>query len=147
MEKIKEWLSNANGWQRLWFVGSLIFILYSAVIWPVNNGGAMYYGDYFKIGPLEKNPECQVFFDKPFGQLAKPSYEHECYEVYAAREIYGDSIPGNFTAEKYLNRLREIHDNHIMEGRLFGLVGSLLITILVYGSGLVFAWIVKGFKK
>jgi hypothetical protein len=72
VNRFKEWLANANGWQRIWFVGSLLFILYSFVIWPVNNGGAMYYGDYFKLRPLEKNPECQVFFNKPFDQLVKP---------------------------------------------------------------------------
>lgn len=147
MKKIKEWLNSANGWQRLWFVCSLLFILYSAVIWPLNKGGVMSYRDYFVIESLEKNPECHVYFNKSFSQLVKPSYDHTCYDVYSAREIYGDSIPGEFTSEKYLDRLREIHNKHIMEGRLIGLVGSMVITILVYGAGWVFAWIIKGFKK
>jgi hypothetical protein len=34
-----------------------------------------------------------------------------------------------------------------MEGRLMGFIGSIIIVILVYGSGLVFGWIIKGFKK
>lgn len=147
MNKLKKWLAETNGWQRLWLVISFLFIIYSSVIWPVNTAGPMYYGSYYDLQKEEKNPKCINFINKPMGQLSRPNFGEDCYDIYSERSVYGDSIDGEFTAEKYLAHLREIRSRHIMEGRLIGLVGSLLLAGIAYGLGLILAWIIQGFKK
>jgi hypothetical protein len=34
-KSLKQWLVAANGWQRIWFVGTVVCLIYFVVVFPI----------------------------------------------------------------------------------------------------------------
>lgn len=153
MGKLRDWLSNSNGWQRLWLVLSLLGFLYAAGIEPFLAWGRTSQYSYEKVWKVERqlrNPDCKDYAEKPFSTLREPvrsiDDEDGCWHLYSYRKNYKpETLP--LTAEALydeLNRSRWVYiaGNSIALG-LF----ALLLSFFVYWAGVIVAWIGRGFKK
>lgn len=148
MSKLKNWLRTSNGWKRLWFVIlilSLLFSIFEGIVqtnlgWTGNNLYATsIYEDY-------KNPKCEPYINKPLNQLTEPEYDSGCWYIYTHRKYLKEDI------YPYTEKMYKSGENWsylvdlltwISIYSLISLIGSLLL----YGLGLIFNWIVIGFKN
>jgi hypothetical protein len=149
-KSLKQWLIAANGWQRIWFVCSLITILYYAIIYPIqesNKGSSFRYQMLWAAEREMKNPLCGTYMQGDFGTLIEPKYSEDgstCYNIFVHRKYLegNKSITESSFNENFKKEERERWLMHIG----IGLLISTMFSALLYGLGVIVAWIIKGFK-
>lgn len=149
-KSLKQWLIAANGWQRIWFVCSLLTILYYVIIYPIqesNKGSSFRYQMLWAAEREMKNPLCGTYMRGDFATLIEPKYSEDgstCYNIFVHRKYLegNKSITESSYNEDFKKEERERWLTHIG----IGLLISTLFSALLYGLGVVVAWIIKGFK-
>lgn len=150
-KSLKQWLVDANGWQRIWFVSSVVCLLYFVVMWPLtqaNIGSSFRYEMRWATEREMKNPMCTPYMTQKFNELAEPKFSSDgstCYHIYSHRKYSDDQKPitesiyqQNFDANERQTWLMYIG---------MGLFVSVFLSAFVYGLGKVTSWIIKGFKR
>ncbi len=149
MLKIKTWLEQSNGWKRVWFVLTILGLLYSLYLSIFNNNQS-YYGETYSKNDIQQDfqkSECKPYIYESVEKLKEPEYGENCYTLYIHRK-YGlskDIYP--YTEEIYLKELNFKYWSGL--GILFlaySLI-SLFLSGIAYLIGWVIYWIIKGFKK
>ena len=151
MSNIKNWLYIANGWQRIWFVVAVVGVLYFSLVWPFteNSSGNQY--RYQRLRDIEaemSKPECAVYMNQPFSQLTQPTFPTKgegCYHIYTHRKFLANNK--TITKEQYLNDFESEYRQRIFESSLAGFLMATTLSALLYGLGVLVAWVVKGFRK
>ncbi len=151
-KSLKQWLVDANGWQRIWFVGTVICFLYFIVIYPLaetNKGSSFRYSTKWAIENEMKNPECAVYMSGTFSELKEPDFDPDgrtgCYNIYVHRKYWDENKPITKSSydEHFVSEERERWATYIGMGALIAVV----LSAFVYGAGVVVSWIVRGFKR
>lgn len=154
MNKLKNWLRNANGWKRLWFVLSAFGLFYMAVVNPfvlLSDSNLSRYQYRWAVEKELKNPECLPFSTKPFAELIEPEYQDKdgnkgCYHIYNYRKYH------NQTTVPYTSAILDSDFTREHWGQIFAFSGicsviAIVLSALVYFLGAVTAWVVRGVKK
>lgn len=150
-KSVKEWLIASNGWQRIWFVCSIVCFLYFTVIFPLtesNKGSSFRYEMRWATEREMKNPMCAPYMAIEFSKLIEPEYSTDgstCYHIHSHRKYSDDKSP--ITEKIYQQRF---DSNEREKWLMFIGMGAFISTLLVafvYGVGVVISWITKGFKR
>jgi hypothetical protein len=78
-----------NGWQRLWFVGTILSLFAFAVVYPVIERGRLRDFSYTRAVEMDyNNPACSRFLAQPFEALQEPPYADggTCWHIYTSRK-------------------------------------------------------------
>lgn len=148
---LKQWLVNANGWQRIWFVSSVVFFLHFIIIYPLmeaDKGRLFRYEMRWAAEKEMKNPICASYMSEEFGKLAEPMYSTDgssCYHIYSHRRYSSSQKPitKNMYEDYFSVNEREIW----LEYMGLGFMLASLLSGFLYFLGLVVSWVIKGFKK
>lgn len=147
-KSLKQWLADANGWRRIWFVCSVIFFI---VIFPLseNNKGASFRYEILWAAEREmKNDVCAPYMSEDFNKLVEPEYSTDgstCYHIFIHRKYSDDKKPVSEKQYKddFSSNERETWLMYIGLGFLI----STFLSAFVYSVGFVTSWVIKGFKK
>ena len=150
MSIIKNWLYIANGWQRIWFVVAVVGVLYFSLVWPFteNSSGNQY--RYQRLRDIEaemSKPECAIYMSQPFSQLTQPNFPTKgegCYHIYTHRKFLANNK--TITKEQYLNDFESEYRQRLFESSVAGFLMATTLSALLYGLGVLVAWVVKGFR-
>lgn len=149
---LKEWLSAANGWQRIWFVASALMFLYFCVLFPISESGegsTYRYRIKWAIEAEMKKQECASFMSQPFSQLAEPEFDATgkdgCYNIYMHRKYLENNKP--ITEKEYLSSFEYEYWERLLGFAGMGLLIAVVLSALLYGIGAVVSWVINGFKK
>ncbi|WP_164986418.1 hypothetical protein [Rhizobium leguminosarum] len=138
-----------NGWQRLWFAGTILSLIAFALIYPVIEQGKLRNFSYrWAVEKDYRNPACSHFVDQPFERLQEPPYGDggTCWHIYTSRR-YADSHEGFKDYAAWVsNDDRTYWLNVLAFCGIMALV-VLFFSALVYGFGKTIGWIVTGFKQ
>ena len=147
---VRKWLRGANLWQRLWFVASVLFISYATLLWPLMEAAKTRLSTWNYTEAIEKefrNPDCLAYQTEPVTSLEEPEYSEigsTCYHVYLSRQ-YDSTTP--YTLEAYQQNRSAQYWNSLFVALAIGLVGSVLLSAIVYGLGALLRWIIFGYKE
>jgi hypothetical protein len=148
MQKIRIWIKNSNGWQRLWLVGSLAGLFYFSLIMPITetNLRSSYWNERHRVLTEEsKKPECAAYMNLPLNQLVTPPFMEGCYHIYSHREVSKNKQP--ITLNSVKDELDSDYRKLLLDWFLVGTLLATLLSALVYGLGTLTAWVIKGFRK
>jgi hypothetical protein len=150
-KSFKQWLSNANGCKRIWFICSIICFIYFIVIFPLtetNKGSLFRYEGLWAAEKEMKNTVCAAYMSEDFNKLVEPKYSTDgstCYHIFSHRKYSDEQKP--VTEKQY-------QDDFSSNERLmwfkyigFGFLIATFLSAFVYFSGVVISWVIKGFKK
>lgn len=150
-KSLKQWLADANGWRRIWFVCSVICFIYFIVIYPLSEASKVfsYKFDGFQATEREmKNAVCAPYMSEDFNKLVQPKYSSDgstCYHIYSHRMFLDDNKPVTEKTyeDDFNSKQREMWLMYIGLGFLI----STLLSAFVYSVGFLTSWVIKGFKK
>jgi hypothetical protein len=151
LKSLKQWLTNANGWQRIWFVSSVVCFLYFITIFPlseINRGGSFRYERLWAAEREMKNPMCALYMSEEISKLVEPKYTTDgstCYHIYSHRVFSDDKKP--ITEAIYQERFSSNENKMWLKNIGIGCIVAFFLTAFVYLVGVVTFWIIKGFKK
>ena len=150
-KSLKQWLADANGWKRIWFVCSVICFFYFTVHFPLSETAKGSLFRYERLRSTEnemKNPICAPYMSEEFNKLVKPKYSTDgstCYHIFTHRQYSDDKKP--ITEKQYQDDFssneKVVWSKHIGLGFLF----VTFLSVFIYFSGFVISWVIKGFKK
>ena len=144
-------LSNLNGWQRLWLVGTICLGLYLIGWLPLTTHTTAQIAERDYQRRLEKdlaNPACKEYQTRPFLSLVQPEFDEDggaCWHLFTSRK-YDDTKTIPFTMETYERRQQEHWRNIYLAELAVGTVGTVAISGLIYLAGWVVGWIIRGFR-
>ena len=149
---MKVWLRHANGWQRLWFVGSSLLIFYSVLIFPFTQANGVTDGTsiYLSMG----DPKCSRYMTDPIESLNAPeSPIDRCYALWRHRE-YMDRRHRNYMVPVIVPYTEDIlareHRNKWLTefaiGAAIGAILALIFSGLIYALGTTVRWVIAGFS-
>lgn len=151
MSSLKAWLKTSNGWQRIWFIGSVAGLFYYCVLFPLQEAGkgnSYKYDTKWKIEAEMKKSECAPYMSQPFNQLTEPAYpntDEGCYYIYSHRKYSDDNK--SITKESYEADFESKYREALYTYFGIGLVIATVLSLLIYGCGVLVAWVLKGFKS
>ena len=152
MQRFKEWLKDSNGWQRMWFVATLLMISYSVFVFPFVETGRHNIFRYEEYSAIEKEfhrEECARYMSEKFENLEVPDFsvnsDTGCYRIYREREFLPDRKP--ITLDSYRKEFESAHWNRFFVAMVSGLLFAALLSAIFYGFGSVVAWVLKGFRR
>jgi len=133
-----------NGWRRLWVViaaGTLVF----AVGWGLVEGAKQHRVEYQVISGFD-NPACARVIQMPAQTKLnpEPGYRDPCWDLYLYRSIYEGA---KTTKDEYIEHMNSMQHRVLLQVIGFALIVWLVAVALLYGIGLVVAWVVKGFRS
>lgn len=149
MFKIKTWIQNSNGWQRLWLVGVVAAYIYLALFVPFQESSSYSQSKFSDMREIEaemKKPECTPYLIAQFSQLPTELHiKSICSSLYYERKrLKSDELFSLKAYEAEMNsRIRfSLHDDI-----KFGLIYATFLSAIVYALGALTAWVIKGFRK
>ncbi|MFM9991601.1 MAG: hypothetical protein ACKVOY_09225 [Burkholderiaceae bacterium] len=151
MTSLKIWLKSTNGWQRIWFIGTIAGLLYYCVLFPLQEAGkgnSYRYDTKWKVEAEMKKPECAPYMSQPFNLLTEPSFpktDEGCYYIYSHRQ-YADGNK-SITKKSYEADFESEYREALFTYFGIGLVIATVLSLLIYGCGVLVAWVLKGFKS
>ena len=150
MTALKIWLKTANGWQRIWFIGTVTGLLYGCFLFPFEEASknqAYEYDRARNIYAEMKRPECAPYMSQPFNQLKDPAYSTDtgCYFIYTHRQ-YEDKNPP-VTQQSYADNSESEYRKKLLILLGVGLFVATVLSASVYGAGSLVAWVIKGFRN
>jgi hypothetical protein len=133
-----------NGWRRLWVVGSGIALL-GAIWWALDTAAKGRIYD-FRVVQAFNRKECLHILRMPAGSKLdkEPEYGDPCWKLYSYRSIYKDA---GSTEDEYLKHVNALQREDILMQATGALILWALGVALVYGMGVIVAWIVRGFRQ
>lgn len=150
-KSLKQWLADANGWRRIWFVCSVICFIYFIVIFPLSetNKGNSFKFDGLRAAEREmKNAVCAPYMSEDFNKLVEPEYSTDgssCYHIFIHRKYSDDNKP--FTEKQYQDDFKSNEREAWLMYIGLGFLISIFLSAFVYSLGFVTSWVIKGFKK
>jgi hypothetical protein len=150
-KSLKQWLADANGWKRIWFVGSIVCLLYFVVIFPLtetNKGSLFRYEGLWAAEKEMKNPMCAQYMSEDFNKLSEPKYSTDgstCYHIFSHRKYSESKMP--VTENQYKDDFNSNERMLWLQYIGFGFLISMFLSAFVYFIGVVISWISKGFGK
>jgi hypothetical protein len=149
--RVTAWLQGANGFQRLWFVLSVLLLFYLALVNPfvlTANNNQFNYKMKWGVEQDFANPQCQPYLNKPIADLAEPPYSEKsnCRQLYNHRKYGRSSEALPYTREMYEREFFWDWWDPILKLSAVGIPVALIIAAMVYWTGKVIAWIVRGFR-
>jgi hypothetical protein len=150
-ESVKQWLVRANGWQRVWFVYTVICFAYFTVIYPIseaNKGRSLRYETKWATEREMDNPLCARYMSEYFIALVDPPYSADgstCYNIYNYRKFSSENGP--ITKAVYQDEFNSSERERWGAFIVVGLFAFVLFSASAYGAGIVVAWVVKGFRR
>lgn len=148
---LKLWVKEANGWQRIWFVCSVICFLYFIVIYPVsetNKGSSFRYEMKWATERAIKNPNCARYMTDDFMKLVEPEHSTDgstCYQIYLHRQFSKGNA--SLTYESFQQDFKSGERERWLNYMVIGALTFAFISGFFYGVGLVVRWVIKGFKN
>ena len=132
-------LARFNGWQRLGVVIAAATCLY-ALGWALVVGGELYRVED-KVLEGFRNPKCSAVVEMPAGGTLKfdTSYINPCFDLYLYRSFHKNAAQTDtgYTHQQNILLLQFV-------GRAF--IAWLVAISLLYGMGVISAWIIRGFR-
>jgi len=144
MAKINSW----NGWRRLWVVLSAAALLF-ALVTAVNNVSPNLVVDQKVVSGFD-DPQCKYLVDLPIDltRHQDPEYNEPCWPMYLSR-LFEKTLRGTDlqSSDDYREDIRRKRRADIF-GSLLAFLTLWLVAIgLLYGLGLVVAWVRRGFAQ
>jgi hypothetical protein len=140
---MKEWLRNANGWQRLWVVGLTLLIFYWILIFPFTQANGVVLATRIYLGMSD--PKCSHYMTDKIESLNAPeSITSPCYYLWSHR-TYVDTVIDPYTADVLS---RENKTKWLTELAIWNAIGAIFAFILsglIYALGTTVRWVVAGF--
>lgn len=154
VNRLKNWLRTANGWKRLWFVLSAFGLFYMTVVNPFvlsSQNNLSRYQYRWAVEKEFKNPECRLYSIKPLIELTEPEYQDSegnkgCYHIYNYRK-YNNPTKVPYTSDDLGKDFTQELWGEIVALSGLGVVGTMVLSALVYFLGVVVAWVITGFRK
>ena len=154
MNRLKNWLRTANGWKRLWFVLSAFGLLYMMLLNPFvlsSQSNLSRYQYRWAVEKELKNPECRIYSMKPLIELTEPEYQDSegnkgCYHIYNYRK-YNNSTKVPYSSVELDKDFTQELWGEIFALSGLGVLGSIVLSALVYFLGKMVAWVISGFIK
>ena len=141
-------LSRLSGWQRLWLILSVIYLIVVAAFTVISMPKASQYSSsrvHDTIRTIIDNvPKLSGMYVYQIREVYSDFSDEEL--IQKIHEKYKDKVDFDATEKKYRNkmsRLPSVRAKFIGLGLLFWIVPVVLVYILGISGG----WIVKGFKK
>lgn len=151
MQRFKEWLNDSNGWQRIWFVATLVMVSYFVFVFPFVETGRHNMFEYEEYRAIEKEfrrEECARYMSERFEKLEEPDFSANsdtgCYRIYRSRKSLPDHKP--VTLDGYQKEFESAHWDRFFIAMASGFLFASLLSTIIYGIGYVFAWVLKGFS-
>jgi hypothetical protein len=151
-KSLNQWLADANGWRRIWFVATILTFLYFCLLFPFiqsGDGNAYRYQTKWAIEAEMKNPICAEYMNKSFAELREPEFDtngkNGCYNIYSHRKYLKDNK--SITEDEYQSNFEKEHWERILGIAAMGLLFAIVLSAFVYGTGIVISWVIKGFQK
>jgi hypothetical protein len=154
MGSVKAWVSNANGWRRLWLVGAGLALLYAIFVNPfvlTSDARLSKYQYRWAVEREFEHPECKPFLERPLAMLTEPAFtdtegKEGCYHIYNYRKYNNpDKVP--YTLQDLGSDFRRGIWTDLLGISGIGAVLVAVVSGLVYLAGLVIAWVRAGFRK
>jgi hypothetical protein len=152
IQRFKEWLKDSNGWQRIWFVATLVVISYFVFVFPFVETGRHNIFRYEQYRAIEKEflrEDCARYMSERFENLEVPNFsvnsDTGCYRIYRERESLPDHKP--ITPDDYRKEFESAHWDRFFVAMVSGLLFAALLSAIFYGFGYVVAWVLKGFRR
>jgi hypothetical protein len=131
-----------------------IEFLYMTIINPfvvTNKNSLSSYQYRWAVEEELNNPEYSPYINKSLNELSEPEYQDSegskgCYHIYNYRK-YHNPTKTPYTKEVLDNDFTWQLWSEIFIFSGIGAVGSALVSLAVYWTGLVFAWVLIGFRK
>ena len=132
-----------NGWQRLWVVVSVIALLYAIGLGIF--GGIPPRVEYEVVTGF-RNSSCDAVIRMPSGGKLNPEprYDDPCRNLYGYRSTYEAAKD---TEAGYIEHMTTKQNIYIAKNVGFLLAVWLICMALLYGGGVVAAWILRGFRS
>lgn len=147
--ELKTRLKRAHGWQRIWFLVSVLGVLYGIFIFPFVTDTHIREAESqhgFAIKNEMENPICQVYMTAPLNTLIQQPYGNPCHHLYMHRSHSSEKGQQPLTKEGFAAEVQRELWLRLSLGALFGCIGALLISALVYFVGFLLAWVAAGFR-
>jgi hypothetical protein len=151
MQKIRIWIKNSNGWQRLWLVITVAVYIYFCLVMPFKESeksSSYRYQVLSSINSEMKKPECASYMSLPFDQLVEPSFplsNEGCYYIYNHRQFLETKQP--ITPKSVGDKFTSDHRQKLLEWFFIGLLFATISAALLYSVGALTAWVIRGFRK
>ena len=148
--ELKARLKRANGWCRIWFLLSVLGVLYGTFIFPFVDTGNIRAAELqfsLAIKTEMENPVCQAYMSAPQNTLSLQTYGSPCYHLYLHRSHSGEKGRQPLTKEGFAAEEQRAIWLRLGFGALLGGTCALLLSALAYFVGFLFAWVVSGFRK
>lgn len=139
-----------NGWQRMWVVVTVVAGLWCLILYPLRHYTTTGNDRYSTSMRADyESGKCQAYIAQPLRDLVEPPYESAggtCWFIYTTRSINEiDEVP--FTLARAQRHEQSESLKRLGEGFIVGLIGFLLISGGLYGSGWVVRWVRRGFAQ
>ncbi len=144
-------MRNLNGWRRLWLVVSFAFVVWGALVYPLElseKGSIGRYNFKWAVEKELKNPKCEDYLKKDLMYLPIPEYSENgstCWHIYTHRET---SLEGKqMSAETYEANFASKERKMFLSFAGQGLALSLVASACLYLLGWTLNWIRVGFRN
>ncbi len=137
-------MHNWNGWRRIWIVVSAAALLF-AVVTAINSVSPNLRVDQEVVSGFD-DPQCKYIVDLPTDLLPaqEPAFNEPCWSMYLYRQMNASSAKSSVEYRHDIQRRRRKETAYSLTVFLtIWLVGIGLL----YGAGLVVAWIRRGFAQ
>jgi hypothetical protein len=133
-----------NGWRRLWIVVVSLGLLYG--IWFALNEAANQYALEGGVLLGFDRPQCVAVVQMPAGSKLspEPGYGDLCWDLYLYRSIYNDA---RATKDGYIEHRNSLQRTRILQNLAFVGIVWVAAAALLYFSGVVVAWVLRGFRR
>src|SRR5262245_51450553 len=142
-------LARLNGWQRLWFVGTICLALWFVGWRPLVQADEQQFHSWDFRHAIEReftNPACRDYQVQPMSALREPGYDQGCWAIYNSRK-YDATGTVPYTLAVY-DRNRDAQWRNVYLANLgIGAVITVTLSALVYVVGWVTAWILRGVRR
>ena len=149
MQKIKKWIQNSNGWQRLWLVGSITGFIYLGWVVPIQASSSYSQFKFTEMRRVEaeiKKAECAPYINEAFNLLpTDPASRSNCSNIYLERKNSKNNQP--FAIDVYEAEMNSRIRFSLHDDIKFGLIYATFLSGIVYVLGALAAWVIKGFRK
>lgn len=138
-----------NGWQRLWVVATGLAAVWFVGIWPLQEHDSFANVSYHSSLMRDfDSGQCESYMTRPLAQLSEPEYEPRggtCWFIYTTRQTNSiETVPFTREAADQLRTTERLKNYGLF--LLVGVVGLVVFSGALYGSGALVAWVRRGFR-
>jgi hypothetical protein len=139
-----------NGWQRIWLALTALGFTGFGVLYPLSFYGPTWGERQYRESFIKdlQSPTCSPYRNKPFKELVEPPFSEggTCWHLYTSRRYEKtDVVP--YTLARYDEGQAQQDREFVIEGMAMAGGLTLFLSALLYGAGVLIAWIRRGFAK